>query len=152
MSESKAAKEAARGTDAPPIPDEAVGELFDRLAACMPGRPPGLEAPAGRTGESRGATGAARGARQPKGQKDPFKSCISCMLSAQSRDANTAKATSQLFRLARTPRTMLKLDDEAIAAAIRPAGLYNMKTRSIRKFCTALLEEHDGVVPTTREG
>ena len=47
---------------------------------------------------------------------------------------------------------MLALGDEAMAAAIRPAGLYNMKTRNIRKFCTALIEEHGGVVPRTREG
>ena len=138
MSESKAAKEAAAGADGPLLTDEAVGELFDRLAACMPGRPETLRPGVGDA--------------PPKGQKDPFKSCVSCMLSAQSRDANTAKATSQLFRLARTPRTMLKLDDADIARAIRPAGLYNMKTRSIRKFCTALIEEHGGVVPRTREG
>lgn len=134
MSESKAAREAAAGADGPLLSDEAVGELFDRLVECTPGRPASDKRPA------------------PKGQKDPFRSCISCMLSAQSRDANTARATANLFRLARTPRTMLKLDDETIANAIRPAGLYNMKARNIRKFCTALLEEHDGVVPTTREG
>lgn len=133
MSLSRAAKEAAAGTDGPLLSDEAVGELFDRLAALMPGRPPSMRA-------------------EPKGRRDPFRSCISCMLSAQSRDANTARATTNLFRLARTPRTMLKLDDETVANAIRPAGLYNTKARNIRKFCTALLEEHGGVVPRTREG
>ena len=74
------------------------------------------------------------------------------MLSAQSRDANTAKAAAALFKLARTPRTMLKLSDEDIAAAIKPCGLYNMKARNLRKFCTALLEDHGGVVPSSREG
>jgi endonuclease III len=57
-----------------------------------------------------------------------------------------------LFALAKTPQAILALDDETIAQAIKPAGLYNRKTRNIRKFCTALLEEHDGVVPSTREG
>jgi len=132
MSASKAAKEAAASTDGDLLSDEAVGELFDRLAARMPGRPPDMLA-------------------EPKGQRDPFRSCISCMLSAQSRDANTARATSNLFRLARTPRTMLKLADETIADAIRPAGLYNTKARNIRKFCTALLAEHGGTVPRTRD-
>jgi endonuclease-3 len=109
-----------------------VEQAFRRLADAMPGR--------------------VRGAKGPKGQPDAFRGCISCMLSAQSRDANTAAATKALFRLARTPRGMLKLDDEAIAAAIKPCGLYNMKTRNIRKFCTALLERFDGEVPRTREG
>ena len=133
MSASRAAKEAAAGTEARSMTEEAVGEAFDRLAACMPGRP-------------------ARAPDEPKVQKDPFRSCISCMLSAQSRDANTARASANLFRLARTPRTMLKLDDAVVAEAIRPAGLYNVKARNIRRFCTALLEEHGGVVPRTREG
>ena len=109
-----------------------IETLYRRLAAAMPGRTPD--------------------AKGPKDQPAPFRSCISCMLSAQSLDRNTAAATAALFRLARTPRDMLALEDEAIAAAIKPCGLYNMKARNIRKFCTALLEEHGGVVPSTREG
>ena len=109
-----------------------VEELYRILAEHMPGR--------------------VRGAKGPKDQPDPFRSCISCMLSAQSRDANTAAATDALFRLARTPDEMLALADEDVAAAIKPCGLYNMKARNIRKFCTALLAEHGGTVPQTREG
>jgi len=73
------------------------------------------------------------------------------MLSAQSLDRNTAAATKALFKLARSPKGMLKLSDEQIAAAIKPAGLYNMKTRNIRRFCEQLLAEYDGVVPETRD-
>ena len=109
-----------------------VEELYAILSEHMPGR--------------------VKGAMGPKDQPDPFRSCISCMLSAQSRDANTAAATDALFALAKTPEEMLALDDEAVATAIKPAGLYNMKARNIRKFCTALLDEHDGTVPRTREG
>ena len=109
-----------------------VDEFYAILAEHMPGR--------------------VQGAKGPKDQPDPFRSCISCMLSAQSRDANTAAATQALFALARTPQEMLALDDEEVAQAIRPAGLYNMKARNIRKFCTALIEEHGGVVPDTRAG
>lgn len=95
--------------------------------------------------------GRVRGAKGPKAQPDPFRSCISCMLSAQSRDANTARATKALFRLARTPRGMLRLHDAAIADAIRPCGLYNSKTRNIRRFCEVLLRDFAGEVPRTRE-
>ena len=111
---------------------EQVEEVYRRLAAAMPGR--------------------TRTAKGPKGQPSAFRSCISCMLSAQSLDRNTAKASKALFALAKTPGAMLALDDAQIAAAIRPCGLYNMKTRNIRAFCTALLEEHGGRVPDTREG
>ena len=112
--------------------DVQMDEVFQRLAAAMPGRTPG--------------------AKGPKGQPDAFHSCISCMLSAQSLDRNTAAATNALFALATTPAAMLALDDRDIAAAIRPAGLYNVKTRNIRAFCETLLTEHDGQVPDTREG
>lgn len=96
--------------------------------------------------------GRTRGAKGPKGQPDAFRSCISCMLSAQSLDRNTAKASRALFAQAATPEEMLELDDRDIAAAIKPCGLYNNKTRSIRRFCEALIGEHGGVVPDTREG
>ena len=109
-----------------------VEEVFQRLSRAMPGR--------------------TKDAKGPKGQPDAFRSCISCMLSAQSLDRNTAAAARNLFALATTPEGMLALDDAKIAAAIRPCGLYNMKTRNIRAFCTALLAEHGGRVPDTREG
>ncbi|WP_298916180.1 endonuclease III [uncultured Algimonas sp.] len=91
-------------------------------------------------------------ARGPKQSRDPFRSCISCMLSAQSLDRNTAKATQALFQLARTPQDMLALSNEEIVDAIRPAGLYNRKAGNIRRFCEQLLVEHDGIVPDTRDG
>lgn len=109
-----------------------VEAVYKQLAEAMPGRTPN--------------------AKGPKGQPDAFRSCISCMLSAQSKDANTAAATQNLFALAKTPQAVLMLEDEVIAAAIKPAGLYNVKTRNIKKFCHALLEDHKGVVPNTREG
>lgn len=109
-----------------------VEEVYRILAREMPGR--------------------TKDAKGPKGQPDAFRSCISCMLSAQSLDRNTAKASRALFALAKTPEQMLELDDRDIAEAIKPCGLYNNKTRSIRRFCEALLAEHGGVVPDTREG
>ena len=87
-----------------------------------------------------------------KKNRDPFRSVVSCMLSAQSLDRNTAKASSALFARAATPEAVLALSDEEIVAAIRPAGLYNMKCRNLRKMCRALIDDHGGVVPRTREG
>ena len=112
--------------------DTDVETIFERLRDAMPGR----------TADAKG----------PKDQPSPFRSCIGCMLSAQSLDRNTAAATTALFKLATTPEAMLALDDATIAAAIKPCGLYNMKARNIRKFCETLIGEHGGVVPDTREG
>ncbi|MBP0615568.1 endonuclease III domain-containing protein [Jiella mangrovi] len=106
--------------------------VFRRLSQHMPGRTPT--------------------AKGPKDQPDPFRSVISCLLSAQSRDVNTAAATKALFELATTPEGMRELSQETIAAAIKPCGLYNMKARNIERLCRFLIEELDGTVPATREG
>lgn len=94
------------------------------------------------------------GPRTPhvKESPDPFRALVSCLLSAQSRDENTAKARDALFGLADTPRGILALPDEVIAAAIKPCGLYNTKTRNLRRLCDALIDSCGGVVPRTREG
>ena len=109
-----------------------IEEVFLRLKRAMPGR-----------------TTTAKG---PKDQSDPFRSCVSCILSAQSRDVNTAAAASSLFALADTPEAILALDDATLASAIKPCGLYNMKAKSLKRFCRALIDEHDRIVPRTREG
>lgn len=80
-----------------------------------------------------------------------FKSLVSVMLSAQSRDANTAKATRKLFAVAETPEAILALPDERLQELIKDAGLYRMKARNIKRMCEALLAGHAGVVPSSRE-
>ena len=121
----------SRQSSARLISDDAVETVFARLRKAMPGR--------------------TKTAKGPKGQPNAYRSCISCMLSAQSLDSNTAKAARALFALATTPEDMLALDDEVIADAIKPCGLYNMKTRNIRAFNHALLVDHAGVVPDCAE-
>lgn len=87
-----------------------------------------------------------------KEDADHFRALVSCLLSAQSRDANTAKARDALFALADTPRGILLLHDEKISAAIKPAGLYNIKTQRLKSLCRTLLGAHAGVVPKDRAG
>ncbi|MBO0905175.1 endonuclease III domain-containing protein [Jiella sonneratiae] len=114
------------------LPAETVAVVFERLSRHMPGR----------TADAKG----------PKDQPDPFRSVISCLLSAQSRDANTAAAVTALFALATTAEAMLALPEAEIARAIRPCGLYNMKAKNILRLCRHLVDELGGRVPETREG
>ena len=113
------------------LSDDRIEELFHRLQARAP-----------------------KGPRRPhvKEDADYFRALVSCLLSAQSRDANTARAKTALFALADTPETILALPDETVARAIRPAGLYNMKTRNLKRLCRALIDEHGRVVPRDRRG
>jgi endonuclease-3 len=87
-----------------------------------------------------------------KDDRDAFRALVACLLSAQSLDRNTAKAKEALFAMADTPAGVLVLPDEAVAQAIKPAGLYNMKTRNLKRLCRALIEKHGGVAPRDRAG
>jgi endonuclease-3 len=80
-----------------------------------------------------------------------YTSLIGVMLSAQSQDKRTAVACKQLFELADTPEDMLKLTREEIIEAIRPAGLFNAKSKNILATSKMLLEKFDGRVPNTQK-
>ncbi|MEO1091279.1 MAG: endonuclease III [Pseudomonadota bacterium] len=86
-----------------------------------------------------------------KVRRSAFESLVSCLLSAQSRDRNTAAAAKALFTVARTPEAILALDETETARLIKPCGLYNTKARNLRKLCTTLLGRHGGTVPKTRQ-
>jgi len=80
-----------------------------------------------------------------------YTSLIGVLLSAQSQDKRTAVACRQLFALANTPEEMLKLSQEEIIEAIKPAGLFNAKSKNILATSKMLLEKFDGRVPSTQK-
>jgi endonuclease-3 len=80
-----------------------------------------------------------------------YTSLIGVMLSAQSQDKRTAIACNQLFALADTPEEMIKLSQEEIIEAIRPAGLHNAKSKNILATSKMLLEKFNGRVPQTQK-
>ncbi len=92
-------------------------------------------------------------ARRPhvKEEAEHFRALVACLLSAQSRDSNTAKAKTALFQLADTPEGILALSDDTVAAAIKPCGLYNAKTRNLKRLAAAV-RDRDGRIPRSREG
>ena len=80
-----------------------------------------------------------------------YTSLIGVMLSAQSQDKRTAVACNQLFSLADSPEDMLKLSQDEIIEAIRPAGLFNAKSKNILATSKILLEQFNGQVPKTQK-
>ena len=91
--------------------------------------------------------------RKPKAKiySHAYTSLIGVMLSAQSQDKRTAVACDQLFKLADTPQDMIQLSQEEIITAIKPAGLYNAKSKNILATSKMLLEKFDGRVPQTQK-
>ena len=80
-----------------------------------------------------------------------YTSLIGVMLSAQSQDKRTAVACNQLFALAHNPEDMLKLSQDEIIEAIKPAGLFNAKSKNILATSKMLLEHFNGRVPKTQK-
>jgi endonuclease III len=80
----------------------------------------------------------------------PFELLIAVILSAQATDKGVNKATSQLFKVANTPQTILELGTTGLKKYIRTIGLYNTKAKNILQTCEILIENYGGHVPADR--
>lgn len=83
--------------------------------------------------------------------RNPFELLVAVILSAQATDKSVNKATAGLFRDAGTPAAMLALGLAGIVRHIKSIGLYNSKAANILATCAALVAQHGGEVPCTRE-
>ena len=81
----------------------------------------------------------------------PFELLIAVLLSAQATDKGVNKATEKLFAVANTPQAMLDLGLDGVREYVKTIGLYQTKSKHIMQTCRALLEQHGGEVPQTRE-
>jgi endonuclease-3 len=81
----------------------------------------------------------------------PFELLVAVTLSAQSTDKGVNKATDKLFKVANTPQAILDLGLDDLRDHIKTIGLYNNKAKNVYAACQILVEQHDGVVPESRE-
>jgi len=79
-----------------------------------------------------------------------FELLIAVILSAQATDKAVNKATPALFRVAKTPSSMLALGVDGLTPFIKTIGLYNSKAKNIIATCAALVAQHGGAVPQSR--
>jgi endonuclease-3 len=83
--------------------------------------------------------------------KDPFTLLVAVILSAQATDASVNRATPDLFRLADTPEKFTKLGQAELEDKIKTIGLYRNKAKNLIAMAKALVAEHGGKVPDSRE-
>jgi len=91
---------------------------------------------------------------EPRGElvySSEFELLVAVVLSAQATDKSVNAATKGLYAQARTPAAILALGEEGLVAHIRTIGLFRTKARNILALCRALIEQHGGAVPRTRE-
>jgi endonuclease-3 len=73
------------------------------------------------------------------------------VLSAQATDASVNIACRPLFERIKTPRQMVDFGEERLRDAIKTIGLFNTKARNVIALSEALIRDHGGEVPRTRE-
>ncbi len=81
----------------------------------------------------------------------PFQLLIAVILSAQATDRSVNAATAGLFAAAPDAPRVLALGLEGLKRHIRTIGLFNTKAANILATCRALLKEHGGEVPRSRD-
>jgi endonuclease-3 len=94
------------------------------------------------------------GDRDPKSELEyvnSFTLLVAVVLSAQATDAGVNKATRALFKIADTPKKMLKLGEDKVREYIKTIGLYRNKAKNVVGLSRDLLEHHGGEVPHSRE-
>ena len=82
---------------------------------------------------------------------NPYQLLVAVVLSAQATDAGVNIATRPLFERVKTPKQMLGLGEEALREAIKTIGLFNTKAKHVIALSEALVRDHGGEIPRTRE-
>ena len=121
----------------------------------LPRRPRGGESAAAR--RARAAEILARlaraypAARCALDHRDPLELLVATILSAQCTDARVNQVTPALFRRCPKAADYAAIPADELEALVRPTGFFRNKARSLKALGAALVERHDGDVPSTME-
>ena len=81
----------------------------------------------------------------------PFELLIAVMLSAQCTDARVNIVTKTLFKIANTPEQFAKMEVKDIENLISSISFYKNKSKHIKECSIQILENFNGIVPSTME-
>ncbi len=118
---------ASAGSQRAALPQAEITEIFRRFSEALP---------------------------EPKGELDyvnVYTLLVAVVLSAQATDVGVNKATRPLFAVVDTPQKMVELGEEKLTGYIRTIGLYRNKAKNVIALSRALVAEHGGQVPASRE-
>ena len=85
--------------------------------------------------------------KAPLNHKNAFTLLIAVLLSAQTTDKRVNIVTKELFKLASSPESMLKLGEAKVYDLIKTCGLAPKKAKAIIATSEILLKEYAGRVP-----
>ncbi len=87
----------------------------------------------------------------PLNHDSPFTLLIAVVLSAQSTDKKVNELTEELFKVADSPKKMVKLGINNIYKYIKQLGLSRQKSKNTYNLSRILIDKHNGLVPNTYE-
>jgi endonuclease-3 len=82
---------------------------------------------------------------------NPFQLLMSTILSAQCTDRQVNQVTPGLFHQFPTPEALAKAPIKKIEKLIHSTGFYHNKALNLKRCCDALVQKHEGKVPSTLE-
>lgn len=77
-------------------------------------------------------------------QENPFLTLVRTILSQNTNSRNTSKAFNNLFENYRLPSDLSNADLEELKKLIKPAGLYNSKSETLKEVGKIITEEYGG--------
>lgn len=83
--------------------------------------------------------------------KNPYKTLVSTLLSARTRDEVTLKVSEALFKKAPNVKKLKKLGTEEIMKIIRPVGFYKTKSKHLKLLAEKVIKDFKGNIPKTRD-
>jgi len=82
-----------------------------------------------------------------RGNSSPFEILISCLLSLRTRDEITDVVSRDLFKIANTPRKILKLPMAKLKKIIFKTGHFNKKAETLKSVSRELIKKFNGKIP-----
>jgi len=80
-----------------------------------------------------------------------FELLVAVMLSAQTTDKSVNLLTDSLFKKYKKPEDYLHVELSELQQDLRRIGLYKNKANNLQKLCYKLINEFDGIVPSSQE-
>lgn len=81
---------------------------------------------------------------------DPYKTLVSTVLSARTKDEVTLEASTRLFKIAPNVRSLNQINQSTIQQIIYPVGFYKVKAKHLHDLAGSLLTRYECKVPMTR--
>ena len=84
-------------------------------------------------------------------KRTPYTILMATLLSLRTKDENTAKVCSQLFKNISTPQELLAIPIHELEETVKPTGMYRKKASVIREVSQTLIDKFHSTVPNSKE-